>query len=81
MGGKRSSGTSSTQPTIPPWLQGIIQPLLSGTAAKMQTLQNQGWNVLQGNPELNSSVTLEELPTGHPGVGSGYPPIRDRRTS
>jgi len=62
MGGKRSSGTSTTTPTIPPWLQGIIQPLLAGTAGKMSTLQDQGWNVLQGNPELNSSVTLDQLP-------------------
>lgn len=70
MGGKSSSGSSTTTPTIPPWLQGIIQPLLSGSAQKMQTLQNQGWDVLQGN-QPETGVSLEEVQRGGVGGGGG----------
>ncbi len=72
MGGKNSSGSSTTTPTIPPWLQGIIQPLLQGSAQKMTTLQDQGFDVLQGNTP-QTGVSLEELQGGGAAaVGGGH---------
>lgn len=61
MGGKSSGGgTSSTQVVIPPWIEGVLKPLLSGSASKLQSFQNQGWDVLQGN-QPQTGVSLEEL--------------------
>lgn len=70
MGGKNSGGTSSTQVQIPAWIQGILQPLLQGSAGKLQTLQNQGFDVLQGNTP-QTGVSLEELQNQRQGQGGG----------
>ena len=71
MGGKSSGGgTSQTQVQIPPWISAILKPLLSGSASKLQTFQNQGWDVLQGNTP-QTGVSLEELQTGGLGGASG----------
>lgn len=80
MGGKNSHGSSTNTPTIPPWLTGILQPLLRNSAMKLGEMQNQGWDVLQGNTPT-TGVSLEELqaqasaaqqgrgkPTGQTGV-------------
>ncbi len=79
MGGKNSHGTSTNTPTIPPWLSGILQPLLSGSAMKLGEMQNQGWDVLQGNTP-QTGVSLEELQqqaaaaaAGRGGGGHGGP--------
>jgi len=41
-------------------LSGILEPLLKGSAGKLTTLQNQGWNALQGLP-VETGVSLEEI--------------------
>lgn len=61
MGGK-GGGSSSTQVVIPPWIEAIMKPLLSGSATKLQEFQNQGWDVLQGNTP-QTGVSLDELTT------------------
>jgi hypothetical protein len=61
MGGKGGGGgTSTTQVVIPPWIEGILKPLLGGSASKLQQLQNQGYNVLQGSPP-GEAMSLDEL--------------------
>ena len=75
MGGKSSGGgTSTTQVVIPPWIEGILKPLLSGSASKLQTLQNQGYDVLQGNTP-QTGVSLEEIANsgGAAGGGGAFP--------
>lgn len=71
MGGKNDGGgTSTTTPMVPPWLEAILKPLLGGSASKLQTLQNQGYDVLQGNTP-QTGVSLEELGGGGAGTTPG----------
>ncbi|HUV74218.1 MAG TPA: hypothetical protein VMW79_07910 [Anaerolineae bacterium] len=73
MGGKNSSGSSTTQSVIPPWLKGIMEPLLGGSATKLQEFQNQGWDVLQGN-QPQQGVSLEELASRQVTAGGSQMP-------
>lgn len=65
MGGKNSSGSATTTPTIPPWIQGILQPLLTNSASRLSTLQGQGFDVLQGKaPGSGASSGQDSMPPG-----------------
>lgn len=65
MGGKRDQ-RSSTSTQIPPWLVNIVKPLLSGSAERLQTFQNQGWDSLQGNPQGTTGDPVVENPYANP---------------
>lgn len=74
MGGKGSSGTSQTSVSVPPWISGVLKPLLQGSAQKLAGFQDQGWNVLQGvqpggqhaGTGAQPGMSLEELAKQYP---------------
>ena len=85
MGGK-GSNEASTQVDIPPWVMQSVAPLLQKSAQRMGTLQDQGFNVLQGNspngpagrPEVPGLTLADFASVGSGGRVLGDPPVKNR---
>lgn len=63
-------GSSTTERTIPDWLESALKPLMTNSTAALGNFQKQGQNILQGLnynqglPNMGSDGKTPTLPSG-----------------